>query len=79
MKIYWQGEGKNIIGPKVRALRLEQGMTQRDLASRLQLAGWDFTDLMILRIEKRTRFVPDYEIKALANVLKVAYADLLDE
>ena len=51
MRIYWSGEAKNIIGPQIRALRLQRGMTQRALAARLQLAGYEFSDLTILRIE----------------------------
>ena len=79
MKIYWSGERKNIIGEKVRALRKQQGMTQRALAEQLQLAGYDVTDLTILRIESGDRFVADYEVRALANVLGVSYEKLLDE
>ena len=79
MKIYWSGERKNIIGEKVRALRKQQGMTQRALAEQMQLAGYDVTDLTILRIESGDRFVPDYEVRALANVLGVSYEKLLDE
>ena len=79
MKIYWSGERKNIIGEKVRALRKQQGMTQRALAEQLQLAGYDVTDLTILRIESGDRFVPDYEVRALAKVLVVSYEKLLDE
>ena len=79
MKIYWSGERKNIIGERVRLLRKQQGLTQRALAEKLQLAGYDVTDLTILRIESGDRFVPDYEVRALANVLGVSYEKLLDE
>lgn len=77
MKIYWSGDAKNIIGKKVRELRHSQGMTQRALATKLQLEGYDFTDLTVLRIENGSRFVPDYEIKALCRVFGVSYTDLL--
>ena len=33
-----------------------------------QLLGCECSDLTILRIEKGDRFVPDYEVKALAKV-----------
>ena len=79
MKIYWSGERKNIIGEKVRLLRKQQGLTQRALAEKLQLAGFDVTDLTILRIESGDRFVPDYEVKALASALGVSYEVLLEE
>lgn len=79
MKIYWAGESKNIIGGKVRNLRTELGLTQKALAEKLQLSGFEFTDLTILRIENGTRFVPDYEVKAIAQTLGVSYGYLLDE
>ena len=79
MKIYWSGGKKNVIGEKVRALRKEQGLTQRALAEKLQLDGCDVTDLTILRIESGERFVPDYEVKALARALGVSYEVLLDD
>ena len=79
MKIYWSGEKKNIIGEKVRCLRKQQGLTQRALAERMQLAGYDMTDLTVLRIESGDRFVPDYEVRALAKVLDISYETLLDD
>ena len=79
MKIYWSGGRKNIIGEKVRTLRLSRGMTQSALAAQLQLAGIECSPLTILRIENGTRFVPDYEVKALSQVLSVPYNTLLDE
>ena len=77
MKIYWSGESKNIIGAKIRALRLEKKWSQHDLATRVQLLGCECSDLTILRIEKGDRFVPDYEVKALAMVFNVSYESFL--
>ncbi len=79
MKNYWTGDSKNIIGPRVRLLRQSQGLTQKGLAEKLQLEGYDLTDLTILRIENGTRFVADYEVKALARVLGVSCGELLGE
>lgn len=78
MKIYWDGNSKNIIGERVRQYRSEQGLSQMRLAELLQLEGMECSDLTVLRIEKGQRFVPDYEIKVLAKVLAVTYSDLLD-
>ena len=77
MKIYWHGNSKNIIGEQVKKLRLQQGMSQKALAEKLQLRGYEFSDLTILRIENGLRFVPDYEVKALAEVLEVTYEEIL--
>ena len=78
MKIYWTGESKNIVGPRVRELRTEMGLSQRQLAERLQLMGLECSDLTILRIESGKRFVPDYELRALAEALQTSYRFLLD-
>ena len=67
MKIYWNGKTKNIIGPSIRVLRKQAKLTQKELAEKLQLQGYDFSDLTILRIEQGSRFVPDYEVLALAR------------
>ena len=79
MKIYWTGISKNVIGPQVKLLRKghKPPLTQKALAEMLQQAGYEFDSLTILRIEKGTRFVPDYEVVALAQVLGVSYETLL--
>ena len=79
MKIYWNGKTKNIIGGKLKSLRKEAGLTQRELAEKLQLDGGEFSDLTILRIEQGKRFVPDYEVVALANFFGVTANELLDQ
>ena len=72
MKIYWNGQSKNIIGTRVKELRKAQGISQKTLAARLQTEGFEFTDLTILRIEQGKRFVPDYEIVAIANYFHIS-------
>ena len=51
----------------------EKHLTQIGIAELLQLAGLEFSDLTILRIENGSRFVPDYEVKALAKIFGVSY------
>ena len=60
MIIYWDKKtnSKNRIGQRVKELRKAHNLTQKTLAAKLQLAGYDFNDLAILRIEQGTRFVP---------------------
>ena len=77
MRIYWDGKSKNIIGNKVKELRKLKKLTQKELAEKLQLEGHDFSDLTILRIEQGKRFVPDYEIVALADFFKISTDNLL--
>ena len=78
MKIYWTGESKNIIGPKLKQLRTEMGLSQDKLANQLQLHGLEYSALTVLRIEKGERFVPDYEIVALAKFFHLTSDELLD-
>jgi transcriptional regulator with XRE-family HTH domain len=77
MKIYWNGKSKNIIGENVKTLRKQMGLTQKALAEKLQLEGHEFSDLTVLRIEQGTRFVPDYEVVALADFFKVSTEEIL--
>ena len=79
MIIYWDKKtnSKNRIGQRVKELRKAHNLTQKTLATKLQLAGSDFNDLAILRIEQGTRFVPDYEVVALAEIFHVSCEYLL--
>ena len=79
MKIYWDGKSKNIIGAKIKQLRINKNLTQKALAEKLQLEGYKFSDLTILRIEQGKRFVPDYEVLALATFFGVTTDYLLCE
>jgi transcriptional regulator with XRE-family HTH domain len=65
----------NLVGPKVRQARLNARppITQSDLAARLQVLGLGYIDqAKISRIENGGRPVYDYELVALAQVLKVS-------
>lgn len=71
MKIYDYNGKKNLCGDKVRQARQKQRISQSDLAARLQVAGVIIERDSISRIEAGTRFVADYELKIIAEVLKV--------
>lgn len=77
MKIYWDGKSKNVIGPKIKQLRVNKNLTQKALAEKLQLEGYEFSDLTILRIEQGKRFVPDYEVAVLAKFFNISTDELL--
>ncbi len=47
------------------------------LATKCQLAGWDISRDIIARIELRIRWVADFELILLAQVLNVSVAELL--
>lgn len=79
MKIYWSKDtgSKNVIGDRVKELRKAKHLSQKALAEQLQLAGYEFNDLTVLRIEQGTRFVPDYEVLAIATFFQVSSDYLL--
>lgn len=69
---------KNLISSRLIKLRKQQGLSQRDLAYKLQLAGYDMDKNVITRIETNKRYVTDIELRALSEVLGVSYAFLID-
>ena len=79
MIIYWDKNTnyKNRIGKRVKELRIAKKLSQKALAEQLQLAGYEFNDLTVLRIEQGIRFVPDYEVVALAEYFQVSCDYLL--
>lgn len=77
MKIYDFMGKKNICGERVKERRRELGLSQENLAARLQVEGINIERDSISRIEIGTRFVADYELVALCKILKVTPAFLL--
>lgn len=72
MKIYDYKGRKNLCGNRVREARARRNMTQTDLAAKLQVAGITMERDSVSRIEIGTRFVTDYELSVLAEVLGVS-------
>lgn len=77
MKIYEFEGKKNICGDRVHEARRRAHLTQRDLAAKLQIEGVIIERDSVSRIEIGTRFVADYELRALSSILKVSVAWLL--
>lgn len=68
---------RNLVGPLVRRIRNAQGMTQDDLAAKLQRAGWDVSRVSVAKIEAQIRWVADCELFMLAKALGVPMEELL--
>lgn len=69
---------KNLISKQLIALRARDGLSQRDLAQRLQLIGVDMDKNVITRIETGKRYVTDIELKALCSIFQVSYEQLIE-
>lgn len=72
MKIYDFGGRKNISGERVHQRRTTLRISQADLAARLQVRGVTVEREAISKIETGDRFIADYELAALAEVLGVS-------
>lgn len=72
------GGEKNLIGERLRLLRARAGLSQRDLAHQLQLAGMDMDKNVITRIETNKRYVTDLELRALKQIFGVSYQYLIE-
>ena len=71
-------DGKNnICGANVASLRKAMGISQRELAERLQFTGLDIEKNGVQRIESGHRFVTDIELGFLSHVLSVDIETLL--
>lgn len=64
---------KRNIGQKVKYYRVQSGLSQKDLAARLQTIGCDMTSEMIWKAENGRRNLSIFEIDKLAEVLNVDY------
>ena len=72
------GDGRNnLCGRNVAAFRTVLGISQRELADRLQLQGLEIDKNAIQRIEAGNRFVTDIELLALSAVLEKSCEELL--
>lgn len=69
----------NLCGKNVAAARKKMGISQRELADRLQLQGLDLDKNAIQRIEAGKRFVTDIELSALAVILDMTFEQLLQQ
>ena len=68
---------QNMIGPTLRSLREAEGLTQAELAGRLQLAGWDISRETLAKVESQVRCVTDRELVRFAEALEVEPNELL--
>ena len=67
------------IGNNIRILREKAGLTQEQVSARLQVNGCDITRSAVAKMEVGQRHIYLDEIKLLKEILKVEYADLLEQ
>ncbi len=71
-------EGQNnLCGRNIARFRTELHISQRELADRMQLAGYDMDKNAIQRIEAGKRFVTDIELVGFSKVLEKSFEELI--
>ena len=73
------GNEMNLIGKKVRELRLARGMSQQTLSNKLEMLAIYICRGSISRIEDKQRTVTDIELYGLAQVLGVSIQELFED
>ena len=71
MKRILDGQKQNMVGPRIKQVRLEKGMTQKTLAERLETLAVYVCRGSISRIEEQKRTITDIELAGIAEVLQV--------
>lgn len=77
MKIYTIDGRCNVCGEQIRKRRMELGLSQTQLAAKIQIAGLPLEQMAISRIETGKRVVADFELPIIAKVLGISVYDLL--
>ncbi|MCL2433199.1 MAG: helix-turn-helix domain-containing protein [Clostridia bacterium] len=68
---------RNVIFNQLKAARLKAGLTQKQLAAKMQVANINIDQQMISKIEHNRRFVTDYELACICGILDVTEKELL--
>lgn len=80
MRLYTpDGKKCNISGERIRQWRMDAGLTQEELAIRMQLNGLQMGQMAISRIETGKRLVADFELVIFSRVLGVSMEWLTGE
>ena len=66
----------NLVGPRIRRIRVQKCWSQDRLAEALQRAGLDKSRLAVVRIETQMVYVNDFQLLFIARVLGVGLLEL---
>ncbi len=73
-------DGKNnLCGAKLAEIRKSQKLSQRRLAAKMQLLGFDVDNYFIRRVENGERFVTDIDLAIFSKALGVPISDILSD
>lgn len=69
----------NLCGRRIAEIRKEKKISQRKLAIKMQLLGFDVDHYFIRRVENGERFVTDIDLIIFSRALGVSITELLQE
>ena len=69
----------NLCGRRIAEIRKEKKLSQRKLAIKMQLLGFDVDHYFIRRVENGERFVTDIDLVIFSRALDVSINELLPE
>lgn len=72
-------EAQNVVGEKVRKFREERKLSQREFSEKLETQAIYICRGSISRIESHERTVTDFELRAMAKILRVPIEELFEE
>lgn len=67
----------NLTGEKIAEIRKARKISQRKLAAKMQLLGFDVDHYFIRRVENGERFVTDIDLVIFSRALEVSILDLI--
>ncbi|MBR2013188.1 MAG: helix-turn-helix transcriptional regulator [Clostridia bacterium] len=67
----------NLCGRRIAEIRKSRKLSQRKLATKMQLLGFDVDHYFIRRVENGERFVTDIDLVIFSRALDVAISDML--
>jgi len=70
---------RNVIGAEVRKHRLQQNLSQQDLAARCNLCGFDIGRETVSQIERGVRGVSDLEMILISKALRVRISAIVPQ
>ena len=66
----------NVLGPKLKQLRLDKGLTAAELVRQLQRAGWDVSQQVYCHLESGNRLLTDRELLLILKLLGAKLSNL---
>lgn len=72
-------DDKNVIYKNLKAFRKKLGISQEQLAAKMQLMNVNINQQMISAIERNKRFVTDYELACFCRVFGVTTPEMLSD